>query len=79
MYRIHFKHFGGFFCIQVVVFGLMWVSVRKDGKIVQHETFDSASKAVIDLGLNKLYENKSADMYRQQVSTPHPAYDTFSR
>ena len=79
MYRIHFKHLGGFFCIQVVVFGLMWVSVRKDGKIVQHETFDSASKAVVDLGLDKLYENKSADMYRQQVRQPNPAYDTFSR
>ena len=68
MYRIHFKHNGGFFCVQVMFLGMFWVSVKRDGKIIQHNTFDAATRAVVDLGIHKLYENKSEGKYHQHMS-----------
>ena len=66
MYRIHFKS-AGFFCIQILTWGLFWVSICTSKKIRQFDTYDAAVQAVADLGLAKLYEDKSHNKFREHM------------
>ena len=66
MYRIHFKS-AGFFCIQILVWGLFWVSVREGKTIARFVTFDMAAESVTKRGLDKLYEDKSHNKFREHM------------
>jgi hypothetical protein len=74
MYRIHFDHNIGRFVIQVLVYGFFWRDVAKsrdDEPISERATFsrlEEAKNYVKLIGLDKLYDDKSADRYRQHMS-----------
>jgi hypothetical protein len=71
MYRIHFDHKTGKFVLQIATFGGLWWSTVKtgEGDGYTFDTFDKAKARVADIGLDKLYENKSADQYRTYISS----------
>ncbi len=66
MYRIHFKS-AGFFCIQILTWGLFWVSVRDGKGVACFNTFDMAVESVTKRGLDKLYEDKSHNKFREYM------------
>ena len=74
MYRIHFDPKIGRFIIQVLVLGFIWAPVKKlaesNDKVEQltFQKFDDAVSHVKSIGLDKLYADKSANVYREQVS-----------
>lgn len=79
MYRIEFDPAVGMFIIQVLRYGMIWVTVngkQGDEPIAtpfRFNKFSTAQAHVSQIGLDKLYENKSADRYRAHVSSPAAA------
>ncbi len=72
MYRIHFEPHGGYFCIQVLSLGFIWQDVKrpnKDSKIevMKFGDLTSARDEVKNIGLDILYEDRSADKYRRHM------------
>ena len=72
MYRIHFEPNGGYFCIQVLFLGFIWQDVKrlnKDNKIevMKFEDLTSVRDEVKNIGLDVLYEDRSADKYRRHM------------
>lgn len=72
MYRIHFEPHGGYFCIQVLFLGFIWQDVKrlnKDNKIevMKFEDLTSVRDEVKNIGLDVLYEDRSADKYRRHM------------
>ena len=65
MYRVHFDHTTGKFILQVCIFfGLYWATVKsneRDGYVF--DTYEEAKKHVSSIGLDRLYQNRSADQY----------------
>jgi len=64
MYRIHFDYKTAQFVVQVVVLGLIW----RNAQDMAYKTYDEALKAVSNIGLDKLYANRSDDQYRVHMS-----------
>lgn len=73
MYRIHFDHKCGKFCIQVRVFGMFWKTVtnikKRVRKPVYFITLEQATLEIKDLGLDQLYRNCSESEYRKFLNT----------
>ena len=72
MYRIHFEPKGGYFCIQILFFCVIWRNVKrlnKDNKIevMKFEDLTSVRDEVKNIGLDVLYEDRSADKYRRHM------------
>ena len=72
MYRIYFEPNGGYFCIQVLFLGFIWQDVKrlnKDNKIevMKFEDLTSVRDEVKNIGLDVLYEDRSADKYRRHM------------
>ena len=72
MFRIHFEPKGGYFCIQVLFLGFIWQDVKrlnKDNKIevMKFEDLTSVRDEVKNIGLDVLYEDRSADKYRRHM------------
>ena len=72
MYRIHFEPNGGYFCIQVLFLSFIWQDVKrlnKDNKIevMKFEDLTSVRDEVKNIGLDVLYEDRSADKYRRHM------------
>lgn len=73
MYRIHFEPNGGYFCIQILFFCFIWQDVKrlsiddKKMEILKFPDLESARDEVKAIGLNILYEDRSADKYRQHM------------
>ena len=72
MYRTHFEPNGGYFCIQVLFLGFIWQDVKrlnKDNKIevMKFEDLTSVRDEVKNIGLDVLYEDRSADKYRRHM------------
>lgn len=68
MYRIHFDPALGKFVVQVLSWGIFWVTVRNGSDFATFATFENAERYITDIGLNKLYENKSADKFRRHMA-----------
>jgi len=74
MYRIHFDPKIGRFIIQVLVLGFIWAPVKKladTNDKVDRLTFNKFSDAVDHvhaIGLDKLYIDKSANVYQSYAS-----------
>lgn len=70
MYRIHFEPKGGYFCIQILFFCVIWRNVRRlsiDNKKMEALKFpdlESAREEVKKIGLDELYQDRSADKFR---------------
>lgn len=75
MYRIHYNHDGGFFCIQILVWGFIWVTVRRHiggpgtpvKEVIKFMRLEEARKHVKDTGLSALYQDKSKDKFRNYM------------
>ena len=68
MFRISFDPKIGMFVIEVVAFfGLVWRRVLSEGDWRMFTTYAEACDYVKAIGLDKLYENKSADRYREYI------------
>lgn len=73
MYRIHFEPQGGYFCIQILFFGFIWKDVKgpsiddKKIEILKFLNLESARAKVKEIGLDVLYEDRSADKYRRHM------------
>lgn len=72
MYRIHFNPKTGKFVIQVQAFSMLWV----DAKGMSFATYDEAASHVEEVGLNKLYEDRSEDKRRSFMRTAQVQYAT---
>lgn len=69
MYRITFDPHLGKFVVEIIsFFGFIWRRVLSEGEWLQFSTYDEACAYVKAIGLDKLYENKSADKYREYIS-----------
>lgn len=85
MYRIHFDQKIGRFIIQVLAYGFLWKtvfimkenkegtnqSIKYDFEKHSFRTFDEAGLYVIEIGLNKLYQNKSANCFHNHMNPGH--------
>lgn len=72
MYKIHFDPILGRFVVKVSQFGFFWVTVniQSESKKAQNlifETYDAAIEHIKQIGLDKLYEDRSANKYRDFV------------
>lgn len=73
MYRIHFEPHGGYFCIQILFLGFIWQDVKRlsiDDKkieILKFPDLESSRAEVKEIGLDVLYEDRSADKYRRYM------------
>ena len=72
MYRIHFEPNGGYFCIQVLFLGFIWQDVKRLNKnnkieVMKFEDLTSVRDEVKNIGLDVLYEDRSADKYRRHM------------
>ena len=85
MYRIHFEPHGGYFCIQILFFGFIWQDMKRpsqDNKkmeIVKFADLDGARTEANEIGLDKLYQDRSADKYRQHMQAPIQRQDSYAR
>lgn len=68
MYRIIFDYKTARFVVQIVSYQMFW----RKAEGMEYGTFDEAVAAVKAVGLDKLYENKSADQYRIHMRPPQP-------
>lgn len=70
MYRIHFEPNGGYFCIQILKYNLLWVAMT-DGKSVKRFTTHSDAVSHVDqIGLSTLYQDSSADKFAKYLAAP---------
>ena len=73
MFRIEFDHTNGCFVIQVLRMCFFWKNVQLSDCFT---TYEDAVRHVKTIGLDKLYEDKSANKFREhmgngyQLSTP---------
>ena len=68
MYRITFDPRLGKFVVEIIsFFGFIWRRVLSEGEWRVFNTYDEACAYVKAIGLDKLYENKSADRYREYI------------
>mgnify|MGYP001767027133 CR=1 FL=1 len=73
MYRIHFEPHGGYFCIQILFLNFIWVDVKRPSsnnnkiEILKFPDLESARTEVKEIGLDVLYEDRSADKYRRHM------------
>lgn len=65
MFRIEFDSRTGMFIIQVLRFWVLWVTVNE--KELIFDTYSQALAHVEKIGLDKLYEDKSRDKFRQHM------------
>jgi hypothetical protein len=81
MYRIHFDPNVGRFVIQVLVWGFIWESVRslneqgKKTSPLTFETYDDTVAHVQKMGLHTLYQDRSANKYREHIQR----HDSYAR
>jgi hypothetical protein len=74
MFRIHFDPKLGRFIVQVHRFGIFWSSVMalnddsSGTNQLMFKTLDEASAYVKSIGLDKLYRDGSANMFREYMS-----------
>ena len=68
MFRIIFDYKTARFVVQIIHLGMFW----RNAEGLDYGTYDEAKKAVAALGLDKLYENKSADQYRMHMRLNNP-------
>ena len=77
MYRIVFDPQLGKFVIEVSVFGGLWwrrvqsIAINSQDSVtddIQFPTYLKAYEHVINIGLDKLYEDRSANKYRQYMA-----------
>lgn len=71
MYRIHFAPRGAFWCVQFSVLQLFWRTVRVPKnleapisggmKVLRFKTFDEARTYVTDIGIDKIYYDKTGE------------------
>jgi hypothetical protein len=85
MYRIHFDQKIGRFIIQVLVYGFSWKTVlvakelkgeapypiKFDFEKHSFRTFEEAGKHISEIGLDKLYQNKSANCFHKHMNSGH--------
>lgn len=64
MFRIEFDHTNGCFVIQVLRFGFLWKNVQGTDSFL---TYEEAVQHVRCIGLDKLYEDKSANKFREHM------------
>ena len=75
MFRIHFEPKGAYFCIQILTYGFIWVTVKRSiegpgtpvEQVCQFETYDAALKETVRSGLDKLYQDRSVNRYREHM------------
>lgn len=80
MFRIHFDHRTGQFVVQVLRFGLLWLTVRRAiagpgsleqklrlGKALSWESYAEARKWIEKVGLADLYDEQHPKSYKQFV------------
>ena len=88
MYRIHFDPKIGRFVIQVLVWGIFWKSLKKltekmdSVEVHSFQKLNEAMAHVSEIGLDKLYQNKSVNCYRdhmKQVPQQLPLHDAYTR
>ena len=85
MYRIHFEPNGGYFCIQIMFLGFFWRDMKRfdsDKKMetVRFPNLVSARTEANQIGLDKLYQDRSADKYRQHMQqAPAQHQDSYAR
>lgn len=87
MYRIHFDPKGGFFCLQVLTWGFFWVTVKElvtgPGtpviKTMMFKTHADAKMQAVDTGLDFLYEERSANNYRDHMQKDPKPYTQLTR
>jgi hypothetical protein len=65
MYRIYFNPKTARFEIQVLIYCAFWQHVKG----MSFETLTQAENMVAEIGLDKLYANKSADQFRKHMAT----------
>lgn len=70
MFRIHFVPKIGQFCIQVLMYGMFWVTVKGDYQFFT--TLEAAYSRVEAIGLDKLYEDKSRHHFTEAMREPEP-------
>lgn len=63
MYRIYFDPKTSTFVIQILMCNVLW----RNAKGMSFATYDEAQRKVAEVGLDKLYTNKSADQYRDYM------------
>lgn len=64
MFRISFQPDGGFFRIQFHRWSLVWIDVKKDGKVMQFDTYAAARVWVHESGI--------AEGFDEQPTKGHP-------
>lgn len=69
MWRIHFEPKIGKFVIQVLRYGMFWVSVRGGEEVLSFVTHDDALSHVVHIGLDRLYRDRSANTQPTFMST----------
>lgn len=75
MYRIHFDHKSGKFIIQVSSwFNFAWQNVicGFSKEALYFDTYDKAVQHVNEIGLNKLYQDRSHNQFVQQIQGYQP-------
>ena len=85
MYRIHFVPNGGYFCIQILFFGFIWQDIKrlslddKKMEIVKFPDLASARDEAKEIGLDKLYQDRSANKFREYMQTSVQRQDYSAR
>lgn len=67
MFRIHFVAARACFVLQVLRFGCFWVTVTKYEDDLEFQTFEEACNKVREIGLDKLYSDKSNNRFREHM------------
>lgn len=73
MFRIHFERHGGYFCIQILFFGFIWQDVKRPSnddkkmEILKFPDLESARAEAKKIGLDELYQDRSADKFRRHM------------
>ena len=67
MFRIHFVAERACFVIQVLRFGCFWVTVTQKDTHLEFSTFEEACNKVREIGLDKLYADKSNNKFREHM------------
>ena len=64
MFRIHFNPKTSQFEVQILIYTLLW----QTAKGMNFDTLTEAQARVEQIGLDKLYANKSANKFREHLS-----------
>lgn len=67
MFRIHFVAARACFVLQVLRFRAFWVTVTQKEENLEFSTFEEACNKVREIGLDKLYVDKSSNKFREYM------------